>query len=544
MIAATAGHVDHGKSTLVRALTGTEPDRWQEEHRRGLTIDLGFAALELQCGQQLAFVDVPGHERFSHNLLAGCANVDLALFVVSAREGWRTQSEEHLWTLDLLGVETGIVAVTHADVVSDHEIRQTERQVRTRLEGTFLAGAPMVRTAPGDTAALARLTRLLNRTVTRATHTAPQRDHGQPRLWVDRSFTVAGAGRVVTGVLEGGRLSVGDRVVAVRGGRPRAGRTPPASRNRTGRVRSLQRFGVGTSGAGPGERVAVNLANIGTAPQRGDALICPAAWELGTHRSTQMLHAILRMRVPAPVVRATAELQIAIGTALVTASVKISDPDDQRRGEDHPASEFARDRRMARVHLSRAVAPVKLGDRFLIRDPGHRTVIASGVIVETDTPPTKLDRVVLERRAHLAFESDGPQRAEAFANPPSTTSRSHEGASQRIQAERSLRSAVTAHPDRLLPRSELRRHTGLDSSKASELIHSGMAVAVGDRVTVPEVLEDLALPVRERLSRGPATASELRRALGWSRRHTIELLEALDDRGITVRDGNHRHLGT
>src|SRR5687768_8551381 len=220
----TAGHVDHGKSTLVKALTGIDPDRLQEEKAREMTIDLGFAWLTLPSGREVSVVDVPGHERFIKNMLAGVGGLDAALLVIAADEGPMPQTEEHLSILHLLGVERGIVVLTKRDLVDDEWLALMEEEVRERLKGTTLQGAPIVpvsaRTGQGLDDLKGEIDRLLERT-------EPRPDRSRPRLPIDRVFTIAGFGTVVTGTLVDGTLRVGQEVVVL----------PPGLKSR---VRGLQ----------------------------------------------------------------------------------------------------------------------------------------------------------------------------------------------------------------------------------------------------------------------------------------------------------------
>ncbi|MET0833848.1 MAG: GTP-binding protein, partial [Actinomycetota bacterium] len=232
----TAGHVDHGKSALIQALTGIDPDRLAEEKARGLTIDLGFAWTTLPSGREVGFVDVPGHERFVHNMLAGVGGIGCALFVVDASEGWRPQSAEHLAILDLLGVPAGVVALTKVDLVDVATRERVAAEVGERLRGTTLAGAELVATAAPSGVGVAALAAALDAALDRLPDPP---DRGRPRLPVDRVFTMRGSGTVVTGTLSGGSLRAegeaellpGGRRVRVRGlqghGRPLA-EAPPA----------------------------------------------------------------------------------------------------------------------------------------------------------------------------------------------------------------------------------------------------------------------------------------------------------------------------
>src|ERR687891_665549 len=244
-VVATAGHVDHGKSSLILRLTGIDPDRWDEEKRRGLTIDLGFAWTTLPSGREIGFVDVPGHERFVRNMLAGVGPVRLVLFVVAADEGWKPQSEEHLEIVDVLGVDSAVVAVTKADLVEEDDLMIRIDEIADRLAGTALEGAPVVACSSSTGRGLDQLVAAIDAMVAEAP--APQ-DRGRPRIDIDRSFTIRGAGTVVTGTLTGGTLRVGDEVVVLPEGR-------------TARIRSLQTHRRTVEVAEPVSRVAANLAS-------------------------------------------------------------------------------------------------------------------------------------------------------------------------------------------------------------------------------------------------------------------------------------------
>ena len=245
-VIATAGHVDHGKSTLVRALTGTDPDRLAEEKERGLTIDLGFAFTELSSGRKLAFVDVPGHIRFIKNMLAGVGGVDACLFVVAATEGWKPQSEEHLRILELLGIRHGVIALTQVGLVDDELAQLAHMDVDERVEGSFLEDAEVVAVDSLNGTGIDALREALDR-LTESAPTAS--DTKRPRLWIDRAFAATGAGSVVTGTLTGGRLRVDDEVSLV----PGEGKA---------RIRAVQTQGESRTKIDPGHRVAHNLANV------------------------------------------------------------------------------------------------------------------------------------------------------------------------------------------------------------------------------------------------------------------------------------------
>ena len=206
-IVATAGHVDHGKSTLVKSLTGSDPDRFIEEQIRGLTIDLGFASTTLSSGDVLSIIDVPGHVRFLKNMLAGVGSVQTCLFIVAATEGWKPQSEEHLRILELLGFKSGIIVVTKIDQADDELTELSLLEIKEKVQNTFLENAPLVKTNALDGTGIDTLLEELSKLVSKEHE--PE-DHERPRLWVDRSFSIKGTGTVVTGTLSGGSFEIDD----------------------------------------------------------------------------------------------------------------------------------------------------------------------------------------------------------------------------------------------------------------------------------------------------------------------------------------------
>ncbi|MGH3649482.1 MAG: selenocysteine-specific translation elongation factor, partial [Acidimicrobiia bacterium] len=240
----TAGHVDHGKSTLIQRITGRDPDRWAEEKRRGLTIDLGFAWTTLPDGTEVSFVDVPGHEKFLKNMLAGIEAIDVALFVVAADEGWMPQSEEHLAVLDLLEVGRGVVALTKVDLVEEDLAELAAAETADRLAGTSLEASEII---PVSGMTGEGVSDLLDALVAQMpdSHVAGSR----PRLWVDRSFTLPGAGTILTGTLLDGALSVEDVVEVYPTGN-------------LGRVRAIQSHEKSHQRIGPGRRVALNVSGV------------------------------------------------------------------------------------------------------------------------------------------------------------------------------------------------------------------------------------------------------------------------------------------
>ena len=374
-VVSTAGHVDHGKSTLVKALTGTDPDRLAEEKERGLTIDLGFAAAELPSGRSVSFVDVPGHERFIRNMLAGVGAVDAAIFVVAATEGWKPQSEEHLRILEMLGVRHGIVALTKVGLVDDDLRELAELDVEDHVEGTFLEGAPIVGVDALDSIGvddlIAALDAMLADTPTAA-------DDERPRLWIDRVFAAKGSGTVITGTLTGGRLAVDDELLAL-----------PSER--TVRVRALQSHHRELTEALPGSRLAVNLSNVDHDQlTRGDVLVRDGQW----HRTTVIDAEISVLAgLDHEVSRRGAHL-VYVGSGEHPVRMRILGPDAVAPGQTG----------LARLHLARPL-PLVAGDRFVLRESGRGETIGGGRVLDVDpvtkaskaAPDGSVDRFIAER---------------------------------------------------------------------------------------------------------------------------------------------------
>ncbi len=355
-VVATAGHVDHGKSSLIVRLTGIDPDRWAEEKRRGLTIDLGFAWCTLPSGREIGFVDVPGHERFVRNMLAGVGPVRLVLFVIAADEGWKPQSEEHLAILDVLGLDGGVVALTKADLVDEAALDLVAADVRERLSGTALEGAPIVPCSAVTDRGIDALREALDRML--ATAPGPS-DDGRPRQFVDRVFTIKGSGTVVTGTLTGGPIAVGREVELY----------PTGER---ARIRGLQTHKRSLTEARPVSRVATNLVGVereGMA--RGDVLGLPGQW-----RRTRTFEARIRPirgLVRAPTARGAYKLYA--GSAERDATIRLYGA----REVSTPEGSFAR------IRVSGPLV-LEVFDRFVLRDSGRRQTVAGGIVLDTDPP--------------------------------------------------------------------------------------------------------------------------------------------------------------
>ena len=570
-VIATAGHVDHGKSALVRALTGMEPDRWEEERRRGLTIDLGFAWTTLPSGRRMAVVDVPGHERFVGNMLAGVGSVPAALVVVAADDGWSAQTAEHVAVLDALGVRHALLAVTKADVADPAPVLADATE---RLAATSMGAVPGVAVSavtgsgvPETAAALEVLLAGL-----------PAPDPTAPvRLWLDRAFPIKGAGTVVTGTLAAGSVAPGDRLLL--GEREVA-------------VRGVHSLGEPVQRAAATARVALNLRGVAVEDlARGDALLTPGAF-----RATDVVDVTLTR---APEERLPAGLVVHVGSAAVAARVR-------------PLEGTA-----VRLRLAAAL-PLRVGDRLLLRDPGARRVLGADV---RDVAPPELRRrgAARQRAAALAAQPAGPSGAEADlarrrvvraadfaamgwpvppdadrvgpwlvapglldqlaaalpavvaahrsahpleAGPPVAVVRREldlpddelvravvrpplalrEGrvAAASAGLPPAVQRAVDAVRARLAedpfaaPDAEQLAAAGLGPREQAAAVRAGQLVRIADGVLLAPGVEDAA---RDRLARIPApfTLSQARTAWGTSRRVAVPLMEWLDARGVTVR---------
>jgi selenocysteine-specific elongation factor len=348
----TAGHVDHGKSTLIEALTGIDPDRLREEKERGMTIDLGFAWLTLPSGREISIVDVPGHERFVKNMLAGVGGIDAALLVVAADEGIMPQTREHLAILNLLGIRTGLVALTKKDLVDDEWIALLTEEIGDALKGTTLAGAKVIPVSAlakdGLDTLKAELDQLLEQT-------PAKRDVGRPRLPVDRVFSLGGFGTVVTGTLLDGSLALGQELEVL-----------PAGLKT--RARGLQSHKSKVEGAAPGRRVAVNLGGLATEDlQRGDVVTVP-----GALKPTAALDVKLRLlpNAPKPLANATS-VSFHSGTAEAVGKVTLLEGDALTPGAEG----------WAQVRLRAPIAVAK-GDLFIIRQLSPAVTLGGGQIVD------------------------------------------------------------------------------------------------------------------------------------------------------------------
>ncbi len=562
-VVATAGHVDHGKSTLVLALTGMDPDRFAEEKARGLTIDLGFAWTKLPSGRQIAFVDVPGHVRFLKNMLAGVGAVDACLFVVAATEGWKQQSEEHLRILEVLGVGHGVVALTKVGLVDDDDRELARLEIAEAVEHTFLDGAEIVEvdtpTNVGLDAVRAALDRLLDATPFSV-------DLGRPRLWIDRVFAAKGSGTVVTGTLAGGSLSVDDDLLTLPGGR-------------RARVRALQSLQQSRTTVAPGSRVAVNLSGLAhDEVARGHALVRADQWQ-----PTRLFDASLAVlgRLDHEVSQRGA-YQTYIGSGEHPVRLRVLGHEAILPGDEG----------LVRLHLPVRV-PLLPGDRFVLRESGRDETVGGGAVLDVAPvlpaskarPTRSVDRVVSERgwiEADLLLRLTGERREPNVGRwvvSEAARAATVEKVRQAVEAAGPLgldQATLTDHERAVLPLLDgvvveagrvrqagaadpLAEHpflaalaaepftppdppAGVSRAELHELVRRGLVVAQDGIYFAPSALAAAAQAVARLLQQNPegVTVAQVREALGTSRKYALPLLARLDGDGVTRRRGDLR----
>ncbi|MHB1508147.1 MAG: selenocysteine-specific translation elongation factor [Acidimicrobiales bacterium] len=569
-VVGTAGHVDHGKTTLIRHLTNTDPDRLAEEKRRGLTIDLGFASMVLPSGREVGFIDVPGHVRFLKNMLAGVGAIDACVFVVAANEGWKPQSEEHLRILDLLGVSHGIIALTKVESVDEEWRELAEMEIADHVRGTFLEEAEVVAV---DALSGVGLTggRGLPAAIDRMLGSTPRAlDRGRPRLWIDRSFAVRGMGTVVTGTLAGGALELKDELAVEPGGLQV-------------RVRDLESHGTRIERARPGRRLAVNLSGVSHQQiVRSQALVRVGQW----HRCATMDASLFVLgALDHEVTRRGAYLgyfgsgEHPVRMALLGRSEAIQ-PGEQG---------------LVRLRLA-TVLPLAPGDRYVLREMGRSELVGGGEILDVApvlpisraSPDRSVARVVAERGwvekdelARLTGEA-----VEATVGRWVVDAAALQRAKDSLEARvleagiRGLDIALLDDRQRALVHTSSKmsvvdgRARSLDAAASAALPedHPYMALllaaqfapppppATMDRLELRELvrrgliverdgiyfaaasIDAAAAVVASLLSASPdgISASALREALGTTRRFVLPLLAILDASGVTRRRGDLR----
>lgn len=564
-VVATAGHVDHGKSTLVKALTGTDPDRLAEEKERGLTIDLGFASAALPSGRGVAFVDVPGHVRFLKNMLAGVGSVDACVFVVAATEGWKPQSEEHLRILSLLGLEHGIVVLTKVGLADDELRELAAMEIADRVEGTFLEGAPIVEVDALEGIGVDDVRHALDSLLDDTPRAA---DTKRPRLWLDRVFAAKGSGTVVTGTLTGGLVRVDDELTVLPQGR-------------TVRVRALQSLHAERTKVGPGNRVAINLSGVSHDDlRRGDVLVKDGQWHV-----TDRFDGHLRVldALDHPVTRRGAHVAY-LGSGEFPARVRVLGPDEIRPGADGNV----------RVHLPVGL-PLLPGDRFILRESGRGETLGGGEILDVDpvvaaaraTPDRSVERVIAERgRVEvdrlllLTGERREPDVGEWAVDPEILAATRTTLAAAVTESgplglelaglddyERAVldtldgiefaggRARVADAVDPLADHPFVAAleaspfgppdPDGVDRAELRELVRRGQVVEADGVYFAATAIDAAARVVAELLAASPdgVTVSEIRDAWGTSRKYAIPLVTHLDANGITRRRDDLRIAG-
>jgi len=566
-VIATAGHVDHGKSSLVRALTGTDPDRWEEEKRRGMTIDLGFASTVLPSGAIASFIDVPGHIRFLRNMLAGVGAIDACVLVVDAKEGWMPQTEEHFQILKLLGVACGVVALTKIDLIDEALENIRRREIAEHTSGSFLANSEIIATSVATQLGLDKLRSALDQLMARTTFAtsslASSSASQRPRLWIDRAFTTKGAGTVVTGTLIDGSLQVGDELIVVRN-------------QQKVRIREIQQHEQTVTKLDRSHRCALNLVGISHEEiSRGDALVYIKQW-----KPTAMFDASLRI-VPGLKHRVTrrGSYSVYIGAGEFSAKIRLIGARELNADEQG----------CVRIAIDSSLA-LKPGDRYILRESGRQETIGGGEVLDIHPilrvsrakPDRSLDRLIAEHgwitvsdfelltaqrlpavvgewlttpalydalrkdlAMQLAKNPDGIEVARLKTNEQAVVATLPEVVIEMGRARIKGANSISDHPY-----AGLFAHAGvtppdtktLDRNIVRQLVHRGLLVDVDGTVFHITAIETARLKVIEILNQSPNgfTVSQFREHLGITRKHAVPLLEALDSRGITKRLGDLR----
>jgi selenocysteine-specific elongation factor len=562
-VIATAGHVDHGKSSLVLALTGTDPDRWAEEKRRGMTIDLGFAHTQLPSGETASFIDVPGHIRFLRNMLAGVGAIGGCILVVDAKEGWMPQTEEHFQILKLFGLQHGVIALTKVDLVDAKVENDRRTEVRTKLRESFLSGAPIVSVSVVSSKGLDEIRNALDVLIVESKRTNQTRNRNRPRLWVDRSFSSRGAGTVVTGTLIDGSLESDTELTIVR------------TRQRV-RVREIQQHEKSTTQLAPGHRCALNLVGVNHAEIfRGDALIIADQWLPST-----MFDASLTI-VPSLQHRVTrrGSYSVYIGSGEFAAKIRLIGTRELQANENG----------FVRIALQTPI-PILPGDRYILRESGRQETIGGGEVLDIAPtlraskakPNRSVERVISERQwvtakelelltgevcqpmvgdwlttaklldttrkelaLKLAKTSDGLEISRLKPHEQAVLVTLPDVVIEMGRARIKGASSITEHPYvGLFAKAGVTPPDTktLDRNIVRQIVQRGLFVDIDGIVFHISALETARLNVQKILQQHPNgfTVSQFRENLGITRKHAVPLLEALDRRAITKRNGDLR----
>ncbi|MDG2211878.1 MAG: selenocysteine-specific translation elongation factor [Acidimicrobiales bacterium] len=564
-VIATAGHVDHGKSTLVKALTGVDPDRFDEEKERGLTIDLGFGVTQLPSGNSVSLIDVPGHIRFIKNMLAGVGSLKACIFVVAATEGWKPQSEEHLRILELLGVKHGIVALTKVNLCDEDLVELAHIEVEDHIADTFLEGVPVIHIDALDGLGVNELRDALDDLI----KTLPiSEDLNRPRLWIDRVFAAKGAGTVVTGTLTGGSLKVDDDLELL-------------PHHQQVRIRSLQNHHEECFDLPPGSRCALNLSGVSHDElARGDVLVRNGQWHETTifdaslHVLEQLDHSVSRKGA----------YVLYLGSGEHSVRMRVLGSNELIPGSDGTV----------RLYASTGL-PLLPGDRFILRESGRSETIGGGEVLDVDPqltaseaePDLSVERVIKERSWVEATELERltgkklPSDVGKWVVEPSVL----RGTLERIREEVTLsgplgldlsqlderdRAAAELLEDlkssggRLLAADSLDSLSdhpfvkklnellfappdpeGVDRAELRELVRRGDVIEQDGIFFSPSALEEAGRLAAELLKKNPEgfAVSTFRESAGNTRKHALPLLGYLDSTGVTRRRGDVRIAG-
>ena len=561
-VIATAGHVDHGKSSLIRALTGIHPDRLAEEQRKGMTIDLGFAHVQTTTGTTLSFIDVPGHTDFIRTMIAGVSGVDIALLVIDAGEGWKPQTEEHLGILEVLGITHGVIALTKCDRVDEMERQLRRDEIQQRITSSTITWIDIVETSTFTRDGLSHLVEAL----TALTHFSQRTTRPDaPRLFVDRIFTMKGAGTVVTGTLDSAPLRLDHKLVVARTGE-------------AVRVRDIQVHGNPVDQCDLGTRCALNITGVDfDSVMRGDALIAPDRW-LTTTVCDVLIHTLPTLARP---LTHRGSFTVHIGTDFQSATVRIIS-----------AQEIASaSHGKIRLRWQRPI-PLAPGDRFLLRDTSTNSTIGGGVVLDID-PQLRISRAQPDGSVESIMKGRGfiplaeaelltgtslmPVVGQWFALPHVVESAlqalahqlNEHGEIDVAPLQPYERELITLLAD-VVVSAGIARRRGADSLSVHPLaqqIHAdgltGPSSAQFDRNVVRQLVQqglvfehdgvafhrdtlESLRPELENLwqvSPGGFTVSQLRDALGITRKHAVPLAECVDKYGLTKRSGDVRVRG-
>jgi len=375
LIIGTAGHIDHGKTTLIKALTGRNTDRLKEEQERGISIELGFTYFDLPGGQRAGIIDVPGHEKFIRNMLAGVIGIDIVLLVVAADEGIMPQTAEHLAILDLVGVKSGFVVITKSDLVDDEWLQLVEEEIKDEVKGTFLEGASII---PVSSTEKIGISNVIEEILKLSESLEDKSLDDMPRLPVDRVFTISGFGTVVTGTLLAGSLKVGDEIQVYPG-------------DTIARIRSIQVHDQDASVAYGGQRVALNLAGVKKSQIDRGSIVAP----VNSMRSTMMLDVKIKLlRSLSKGLENRTRLKLYLGTDEILCRVVLLDREVLEPGDET----------YAQLRLEEETV-AKMGDRFILRFYSPMFTVGGGEVLEPN--PVKRKRFDEKSLEELAIKDQG-----------------------------------------------------------------------------------------------------------------------------------------